>query len=178
VRRHVDLPGRIVGSEPERGDIVVFKFPPDNKTDYIKRLIGLPGDRIQMVDGILYINGNPVPKVRVEDYVETNEYGTVRTVPQYRETLPNGVSYNVLDRANTIADNTGVYVVPAGHYFMMGDNRDDSNDSRADVGMVPFENLVGRARFIWWSVDESIRLFDPTTWFSAIRYDRIATVVD
>jgi signal peptidase I len=178
IRRHVDLPGRILGSEPERGDIVVFKYPPDNKTDYIKRLIGLPGDRIQMVDGILYINGNPVPRTYVDEAFAVSEDGVPVPVKRYRETLPNGVTYLTLDVGNTEADNTGVYIVPAGKYFMMGDNRDNSRDSRADVGFVPHENLIGRARIIWWSVDHTIRLFDPTTWFSAIRYDRIATVVD
>jgi signal peptidase I len=178
IRRHVDMPGRILGSEPERGDIVVFKYPPDNKTDYIKRLIGLPGDRIQMVDGILYINGNPVPREYAGEDVAVSEGGVPVPVKRYRETLPNGVTYITLDVGNTEADNTGVYIVPAGHYFMMGDNRDNSRDSRADVGFVPNENLIGRARIIWWSVDHTIRLFDPTTWISAIRYDRIATVVD
>ena len=179
VRRHVDLPGRIFGSEPNRGDIVVFKYPPDNKTDYIKRLIGLPGDHIQMKDGQLFLNGQPVPKVRVADSVDTDEYGNTHNVPRFKETLPGGVSYYVLDRyPDGGFDNTDVYVVPPGHYFMMGDNRDNSDDSRGHVGMVPFENLVGRARFIWWSIDDSARLFEPWTWPGAIRYDRIATFVD
>ena len=179
LRRHVDLPGRILASQPERGDIVVFKYPPDNKTDYIKRVIGLPGDRIQMKEGMLYINGKPVPKVRADDYLETDEYGHTAHVPRFKETLPNGVSYYVLDRyPDSGYDTTPVYLVPAGHYFMMGDNRDNSDDSRGHVGMVPFENLEGRARFIWFSIDDSARWFEPWTWFGAIRFDRMGTIVD
>ena len=134
-------------SDPQRGDIVVFKFPPDNSTDYIKRLVGLPGDRIQMREGVLYINDVAVPKEKIEDYVEPMGEpgsGETRTVPRFRETLPNGVSYEVLDRdPQGNLDNTQVFVVPEGHYFMMGDNRDNSADSRVDVGYVPFENFVG-----------------------------------
>jgi signal peptidase I len=178
IRRHVDMPGRIFASEPERGDIIVFKYPPDNETDYIKRLIGLPGDRIQMRAGVLYLNGRAVPRVYTGETTATIN-GSRRTVREYRETLPNGISYITLDAAPDFPlDNTGEYVVPEGHYFLMGDNRDNSNDSREAVGMVPFENLVGRARFIWFSIDETAELFEPWTWFGAIRYDRIATVVD
>ena len=167
-----------VMSEPQRGDIVVFKFPPDNSTDYIKRLIGLPGDRIQMKEGVLYINDMAVPKVKVEDYVDMTT-GEPRNVPRYRETLPNGVSYDVLDRdPEGNLDNTQVFVVPEGHYFMMGDNRDNSADSRVDVGYVPFENFVGKAQIIFFSTDGSARIWEVWKWPWAIRYDRLAHFVE
>jgi signal peptidase I len=167
-----------VMSEPQRGDIVVFKFPPDNSTDYIKRLIGLPGDRIQMKEGVLYINDAAVPKMKVDDYVEKIGEET-RNVPRYRETLPNSVSYDVLDRdPEGNLDNTQVFVVPEGHYFMMGDNRDNSADSRVDVGYVPFENFVGKAQIIFFSTDGSARIWEVWKWPWAIRYDRLGHFVE
>jgi signal peptidase I len=166
-----------VMSEPQRGDIVVFKFPPDNSTDYIKRLIGLPGDRVQMKDGVLYINDVAVPKEKIDDYVETVG-GESRNIPRYRETLPNGVSYEVLDRdPQGNLDNTQVFVVPEGHYFMMGDNRDNSADSRVDVGYVPFENFVGKAQIIFFSTNGEARIWEIWKWPFAIRYDRLGRFV-
>src|SRR5690606_8527893 len=140
--------GRLAGVQPERGDIAVFKQPIDNRTDFIKRVIGLPGDTVQMKGGVLYLNDKAVPRVRVDDFIQRDATGNVHRIPQYRETLPNGVSYTTLDRMrDSVWDNTGLYVVPAGHYFMMGDNRDNSSDSRVPdaVGYVPFENLIGKA---------------------------------
>jgi signal peptidase I len=167
-----------VMSAPQRGDIVVFKFPPDNSTDYIKRLIGLPGDRIQMKDGVLYINDSAVPKERIEDYVE-DLGGQAREVPRYRETLPNGVSYEILDREpEGNLDNTQVYVVPEGHYFMMGDNRDNSLDSRVDVGYVPFQNFVGKAQIIFFSTNGTARIWEVWKWPFAIRYGRMGLFVE
>ncbi len=167
-----------VTSQPQRGDIVVFKFPPDNTTDYIKRLIGLPGDRIQMREGVLYINDVAIPKEKTDDYVETIGEET-RTVPRYRETLPNGVSYDVLDRdPQGNLDNTQVFVVPEGHYFMMGDNRDNSADSRVDVGYVPFENFVGKAQIIFFSTNGSARIWEVWKWPTAIRYGRLGHFVE
>ena len=132
--------GRIFGSPPDRGDVVVFRLPKDDSTDYIKRVIGLPGDRIQMINGLLHINGEPVKRERIDDYIETEEGDRAIRVKRWRETLPNGVSYTTLDlQDNGFYDNTQEYVVPAGHYFMMGDNRDNSTDSRvlSQVGYVP-----------------------------------------
>lgn len=173
--------GRIFESEPKRGDVIVFKVPTDNRTDFIKRLIGLPGDEIQMKDGVLYINGEAVKKERVDDFIKRDPRGNTIREPRYRETLPNGVSYVVLDldRAGR-RDNTGIYKVPPGHYFMMGDNRDNSSDSREPsvVGFVPAENLVGRAEIIFFSTDGSARLWEVWRWFLAIRWDRIFMTVE
>ncbi len=140
--------GRVFGSPPERGDVVVFRLPKDTSTDYIKRVIGLPGDKIQMIEGMLNINGTPVKRERVDDFIETEEVARATPVKRWKETLPNGVSYYALDLVdNGFADNTQVYTVPPGEYFMMGDNRDNSTDSRfSQVGTVPFENIVGRAQ--------------------------------
>ena len=169
--------GRVFAGSPERGDVVVFKLPSDNETDYIKRIIGLPGDRIRVSEGVLYINDEPVKRERVEDYL--GEPGSPRVMRQYRETLPNGVSYLTHDYfEDGPADNTQEFVVPAGHYFMMGDNRDNSTDSRfPQVGPVPYENLVGRATIIFFSHDPDTPLWQFWSWPFDIRWDRLFNFV-
>jgi signal peptidase I len=174
------LEGRVWNSKPERGDIVVFKLPRDNTTDYIKRLVGLPGDRIQVQGGILLINDEPVPRQRIEDFDLMGRNGYSRKVPQYIETLPNGVSYHVLDSDPFGAlDNTDVYVVPEDHFFFMGDNRDHSSDSRVlnNVGYVPVENLIGRAEILFFSTDGTSRFWEVWKWPFATRFTRFFTTL-
>ena len=172
---------RILGSEPERGDIIVFRHPVDG-TDFIKRLVGLPGDRIQMRGGVLHINGAAVEIEPAGEFVEEfSPQGPMRIRPRcsngvvgigadcikqrFIETLPDGTSHAILDIGPQRADNTGVFTVPEGHYFFMGDNRDNSTDSRfpqavGGVGFVPYENLIGRAnRVIFSSAGRSMLFF-------------------
>lgn len=166
--------GRVWSAEPERGDVVVFKLPRNPSEDYIKRVVGLPGDRVQMQQGVLYINGDAVPKVRNGTFVARTPSGRRVEIARFTETLPNGISYQVLDAGRGPADNTSEYLVPQGHYFMMGDNRDNSQDSRAQnsVGYVPFENLVGRAEVIFFSGNEDWSIFQPWSWGSTVRWGR------
>ena len=170
--------GRFMGSQPTRGDVIVFKYPQDNSTDFIKRLIGLPGETVQMKEGRLYINGAIVPRKRVADYIE-KVGDEERHVPQYEETLPGGKTYFTLDRdTNSPLDDTRLFKVPAGHYFMMGDNRDNSDDSRQAVGFVPYENLEGKAMIRFFSTDGSARFWEVWKWPFAIRYTRILSLVN
>jgi len=170
--------GRLFAREPTRGDVIVFKLPRDTsgRTDYIKRLIGLPGDRIQVKQGVVYINDRPVARKPMPDGTEDMGYGVLRPVQRFRETLPNGVSYVVNSFGpDGEVDNTGVYIVPEGHYFMMGDNRDNSLDSRfpeeVGVGMVPAEDLEGPARIVLLSWRPGASIFKPWTWLN-LRPDR------
>jgi signal peptidase I len=166
--------GRILGREPERGDIVVFRLPKDDSADYIKRVVGLPGDRIQMIDGLLHINDVPVKRERISDWIDTEEGGRRTVVKRWQETLPNGVSYTTLDMydGHGFLDNTQVYEVPLGNYFMMGDNRDNSQDSRVlgQVGYIPLENIVGRAAILYLSIDRKAAT-------PAIRFERLGASV-
>ncbi|MFN9377076.1 MAG: signal peptidase I [Novosphingobium sp.] len=186
---------RVLASPPQRGDGVIFKQPPLKELDYIKRVIGLPGDLVQMVDGQLYLNGVPAPKQRIADFeipispntqcyslqfIARRDDGTdVCRYPRYRETLPGGRHYEVLDLGPRFMDNTAPVLVPEGHLFLMGDNRDNSEDSRfpaepgRGIGLVPMDNLVGRASFMIWSTDGSVEWFKPWTWFTAARWDRL-----
>jgi len=188
------IPGRILADQPERGDVVIFKHPVDH-SDYIKRVIGLPGDQVQVIAGVVHLNGKPVGLERVQDYVlpiSANGHCTqarfVRrqpdgsfacVYPQFRETLPGGRSYNVLDFDLRASDTTEPVVVPKGRLFLMGDNRDNSLDSRfpaepgRGIGLVPQELLVARASFMFFSTDGSAEFWKPWTWFSAVRWSRI-----
>ena len=193
-----DFDGRILAGSPERGDVAVFREPGGGSDDIVKRVIGLPGDTVQMRAGTLFLNGSAVPKVRVADYlmpitpnspcrtidpdarrVVTDDVGgRYCAYSRYRETLPGGRSFYILDQLDGIADNTPVFRVPARHYFMMGDNRDDSMDSRfpqtaEGVGFVAEDLLIGRALVTFFSTDGTAALFEPWTWFSAARWERI-----
>ena len=165
--------GRIWGDEPERGDVAVFRLPSNPKVDYIKRVIGLPGDRIQVTDGVVSINGETISRELQGNYTPEGRYNQGTDVPVYRETLPNGVSYTTLDiNPNSPGDNTREFVVPEGHYFMMGDNRDNSLDSRFDVGYVPLENFVGRATIIFFSIADDSSPLEIWKWPTDLRFDR------
>ncbi|TBW39743.1 signal peptidase I [Siculibacillus lacustris] len=172
----VPFSGRIFASEPKRGDVVVFKLPKDNETDYIKRLIGLPGDRVQMKRGLLFINGEAVKVEPMDYFIDTDFYGARQKVKALRETLPGGVVHTILKRDDEgPANNTPEFLVPAGHYFMMGDNRDNSLDSRfADgVGFVPFENFEGKAQMIFFSIGEDSAAWQIWNWPWDVRWSRL-----
>lgn len=188
------LPGRILGHDPARGDVVVFRSPEPDDHDVIKRVIGLPGDTIQVREGQVFLNGRAIPKQRIADFIlpltpnfDANKCGPfldtvsgqpVCRYPRFRETLPNGKSYDVLDQGNfPEADDTGIYTVPADHVFLMGDNRDDSADSRfappRGMGMISMNRLEGRAAVTFFSTDGSAEWIKPWTWVSAARWNRI-----
>ena len=188
--------GRLRGQLPKRGDVVVFRHPTET-ADLIKRVIGLPGDKVELRDGELILNGRLVPRMALAPYklpisantpcrmVGPSSPSVVRIgsanlclIPAYREALPGGPSYTILDQGTVAADNFGPVKVPAGHVFLMGDNRDDSADSRFStqengVGMLPTQNLIGRATFTFWSTDGTASWWKPWTWFSALRASRI-----
>lgn len=167
--------GRIWQDKPQRGDVVVFKYPGDNKTDYIKRVVGLPGDTIQMKDGRLYINDKIVERKEVGQYIIDEYVIRPQTLTEYIETFPNSHQHKILEYKDDIpvVDNTPKFSIPENFYFMMGDNRDNSNDSRKDVGIVPFDNIEGKARFLFFSIDDSARWYNPISWLTAIRWKRL-----
>lgn len=170
--------GRIWADEPKQGDVVIFKYPQDNSTDFIKRVIGLPGDKIKLEKGRLFINGQQLPREELEDFVVRDAKGNAERYHQYIETLPNGVKHKILEVSdNEMEDNVEELVVPEGHYFMMGDNRDRSDDSRVSVGFVPFENLVGRARFLFFSQNPEYDWYKPWLWPKKIRWKRLFNTI-
>ena len=172
--------GRVFASEPERGDVIVFQLPADPSQTYIKRLVGLPGDRVRVRDGILHINDEPVARELVGAQQADSDRPAAAPAARYRETLPNGVTHDILEVSDTHprSDNTREYRVPDGHYFMMGDNRDNSTDSRfPQVSFIPEENLVGRAEFIWFSLEDA-RAWEVWKWPWSIRFSRMFTGID
>ncbi|OYQ32704.1 signal peptidase I [Niveispirillum lacus] len=175
-------PGRLFGRLPERGDVAVFKLPKDTSVDYIKRIVGLPCDRLQMIGGALYVNGEMAARIRVPDFVLHEAFGGAFTAPQYIETLPGGHQHPVIEISGDqgLLDDTPVFTVPPGYVFGMGDSRDNSQDSRVPdvVGFVPVENLVGRATTIFLSVKEEESLWRFWRWGSAIRTERFWERVD
>jgi signal peptidase I len=172
---HFGPSGRIFGQEPDRGDIVVFRPGNAPDKDFVKRLIGMPGDKIQVIDSVLHINGEPVKRERLGKRLFTEQTGEQVELEAYAETLPNGVSYTTFDRYDGQGDHTQVYEVPEGHYLMLGDDRDNSSDSRYEMGgfgYVPFDHLVGKARFVFVSFDETTSLFKPWTLITGFRGER------
>ncbi|MDT0575275.1 signal peptidase I [Croceicoccus sp. F390] len=198
------IPGRILPDSPERGDVAIFRGTQAD-FDLIKRVIGLPGDQVQMREGQLFLNGEAVPKRRIADFLqpvtqnmleaaaqnmrsspcadatfeERGSNGWICRYPRFVETLPNAVSYEVLDLGMTQPDNTAVYTVPQDHFFAMGDNRDNSQDSRfpatptGGLGYIPMDHLIGKAHVMMFSTDGSAEWIKPWTWFTAARWDRI-----
>lgn len=179
----LDLPrysGRIMGDEPKRGDVAVFRLPSNTKIDYIKRIIGMPGDTIQMINGRLFLNGEIVPRKEIGTVAEKDPYGGDITVTEYIETLPGGVEHKIWEISDDQwLDNTPKFTVPQGHYFFMGDNRDNSRDSRVidEVGYVKFENLIGRAQILFFSTDGSAKFHEFWKWPFATRYSRLLNTI-
>ncbi|MDD5586793.1 MAG: signal peptidase I [Alphaproteobacteria bacterium] len=171
------IEGRLFFREPKLGDVAVFKFPRDNSTDYIKRVVGLPGDTVQVRHGLLYINGVAVQRQKLKQPVAEEYVTPPAAAVDYIETLPNGVQHVIREDGDDYPlDNTEVFAVPPRHYFMMGDNRDNSQDSRAPnggVGYVPEDNLVGRAEFLFFSLDEHTHFWEFWKWPWAVRWDRL-----
>lgn len=172
---------RIWAKEPRRGDVIVFKLPSNPKVDYIKRLIALPGETVQMRNGRLYINGKIVPREAVGIKEDIQPDGSNIPMYHYIETLPGGVIHEIYEEDDSrVLDNTRLYKVPEGHYFMMGDNRDNSQDSRVEhtVGFVPYENMVGRADFLFFSTNGKAQLFEFWKWPWSLRYKRFFGDID
>ena len=174
--------GRIINTnQPKRGDIAVFKLPRDNKTNYIKRVIGLPGESIQINKGVIFINNKPIKRKLIKTFSTKNSklYNKGK-IYCFLETLPNGISYKILEHnSNSSWNNTQVYEIPKNHYFMMGDNRDNSIDSRflSLVGYVPLENFIGKARILFFSINKNDKLWKFWKWYHQIRWSRIGKIL-
>ena len=170
----VPIPSRVLSGNPERGDVVVFKLPSDTSINYIKRLIGLPGDKIQMKSGQLFLNDNIVTQIEEGKFEFIYKNYLPQSLDKYKEILPDGKQYSILNvNDNQPLDETNSFLVPEGHYFMLGDNRDNSLDSRASVGFVPFENFVGKGSIIFFSVNGSAKIWQIWKWPTSIRYSRL-----
>ena len=166
---------RIFFNNPERGDVIVFKTPADNRTDYIKRLIGLPGDRVQFIDANLYLNNSEIMKSKVKNKTKINCGSRLIDVYRFEEKLPNGKKFHTVYLKDYTYQNSDVFTVPDDHYFFLGDNRDCSKDSRflSSVGYVHKDNLVGKAQFIFFSSDKKIgNIFAFWKWHKSIRFNR------
>ncbi len=168
---------RVLFSEPELGDIIVFKTPENLRIDYIKRLVGLPGDKIQMIDGILHINDIPVKRKKIRSETKLINNGQIRNVLVYEETLPNNVYYETFDMGNTRADNTSEIFIPEDSYFFMGDNRDNSKDSRF-IGSIPKNNLVGKAQIIFFATEGGSTILEFWRWPFDIQMDRLFKMIN
>ena len=168
--------GRIMGEAAKRGDVVVFRKPHNENIDYIKRVIGLPGDTVQVRNGRLYLNHKIVKREFIGEFeAKAMPENAMVTYKRYREKLPGGHTHEIIEKSdNEYLDNTEIFTVPTGHYFMMGDNRDGSQDSRvmSEVGYVPFENFVGRAENIFLSVDEDAKIWEFWKWPTSLRFKR------
>lgn len=172
---------RIWPAEPQRGDVIVFALPTQTSTNYIKRIVALPGETLQVIRGRVYINGEIVERELVASIEIENDRGQEQRVTEYIETLPGNVKHSIYeDSDNETLDNTDIYTVPNGHYFVMGDNRDNSQDSRVShlVGPVPFENIVGRADFLFFSTNQYARLLEIWKWPWTVRYERLFMDID
>ena len=171
------IPGKIFSNIPERGDVVVFKTPENNRTDYIKRVIGLPGDKIKIVDGEIYLNNKIIIRKKLKDFIEINKNSKIKRSRKYKEYF-NDLTFDVLDLFdNGPLDNTKLFIVPENHFFVMGDNRDNSQDSRSEmVSFIPINNLVGKARFVFFSLENS-RFLEIWKWPKAIRGSRIFSTI-